>query len=1059
MDRADRALGNRGLGHRRVPDAVVVERQSERGGLGRHDRAARRRRRRLGGDPHLPGAALLDTGPEERRRGARGRRRSRSQTHPTVLDDHGNDGDRTDPGVHDKWTGLGRDAADGDPVGRRDGDPVDHRVRRAVPVLPGDGAQGAAIAARGQFAVTDTREREQPAVLPRWHRLDTAALFARLGTTTAGLGADEAARRRAESGPNELLRADTSSAVALLLGQFKSLIVGILVAAAIASGALGEWLDCAAILAIVVLNGGIGFYQEYSAEKALAALRRMTAPTARVRRGGSSVQVAARDVVPGDVLELEAGDLVPADARLIETASFQTNEAPLTGESSPVEKRAEVLDREDVPLADRVNSVYLGTSVASGRALAVVFDTGMRTEFGRIMDMLATADAGERTPLQERLRALGRVLVWCSLGLVGAIFAIGSLRGMPPLDLFLTSVSLAVAAVPEGLPAIVTVSLALGVQRMARRRALVRRLHAVETLGSTNVICSDKTGTLTVGEMTVRELWVPGRSFAVSGEGYAPAGQITLDGATPVGAARVDLDRLLTVFTGCNGAALQEESGVWKVLGDPTEGALLAAGRKASITPGELDARMPRLFEHPFDSDRKRMSVVRKASDRSALALVKGAPDVLLGLCDRIQRDGRIDTLSAADRAQIGARVEDFASRGMRVLGASQREIAAGEPFTDSAAVERGLTFVGLAGMFDPPRSEAKSAVELAQRAGIRVVMITGDHPRTAEAIARELGIARPSDEVISGAELDRVSDGDLAARVERISTYARVTASHKLRIVRAWKERGAVVAMTGDGVNDAPAIRGADVGIAMGLTGTEVTKAASDMVITDDDFASIVAAVEQGRGTYANIRKTLQYLLGGNVGELLLMTVAVLLGLPLPLDAVQLLWINLVTDGLPALCLATDPIDRDVMAERPRRRTDSITDRGFVGHVLLTGLLTAGVTLGVYAYSLEHFDVELARAHAFATLVYAELLRSFGARSFTKPIWKLGIATNLKLACVVAASIAIQLSLPHIQTLGQVLDVPMMPMSHCAAMLTLGAIPLAVMELLKLWRMREKQP
>ncbi len=900
---------------------------------------------------------------------------------------------------------------------------------------------------------TATVERKAQGVATQWHRLDAAALLSELETTSAGLAADEAARRLEKSGPNELLRAETSSALALFLGQFKSLIVGILVAAAVVSGVLGEWLDASAILAIVVLNGIIGFYQEYSAEKALAALRHMTAPTARVRRGGSSVQVAAREIVSGDMLELEAGDLVAADARLIEVASFQTNEASLTGESSPVEKRAEASDRDEVPLADRTNSVYLGTSVASGRALAAVVATGMQTEFGRIMEMLASADAGERTPLQERLQSLGRLLVWCSLGLVALIFTIGLLRGMPALELFITAVSRAVAAVPEGLPAIVTVSLALGVQRMARRRALVRRLHAVETLGSTNVICSDKTGTLTVGEMTVRELWVAERSFAVSGEGYGPAGEITLEGAKPADAARADVERLLTVFAGCNSAALQEENGTWKVLGDPTEGALLAAANKASITPADLDAKLPKLGEHPFDSDRKRMSVVRKATDGARLALVKGAPDVLLGLCDRIQRDGRVDNLNDKDREQIAAKVEAMAQRAMRVLGAAQRELSAGESLTDAGSIERGLIFVGLAGMFDPPRSEAKDAVALAQQAGIRVVMITGDHPRTAEAISKELGIARPSDELISGTELDHVSDEEFASRVERISTYARVTASHKLRIVRAWKKTGAIVAMTGDGVNDAPAIRGADVGIAMGISGTEVTKEASDMVITDDNFASIVAAVEQGRGTYANIKKTLQYLLGGNVGELLLMTIAVLFGLPLPLVAVQLLWINLVTDGLPALCLATDPIDHDVMAEQPRQQSGSITDRTFVANMLLSGCLTAGVTLAVYGYSLDHFSVEIARAHAFATLVYAELLRSFGARSTTKPLWRLGLGFNLKLALVVAASIGLQLSLPHFGALGRVLDVPEMPMSHCFSLLALGAIPLVLMELVKVLR------
>ncbi len=882
-----------------------------------------------------------------------------------------------------------------------------------------------------------------------WHGLAADAALARLASSNAGLAPEEAARRLAERGPNELRRAPRASRLALLVRQFTSLLIGILVAAAVVSAVLGDWVDASAILAIVLLNGFIGFYQEYGAERALAALGRMTAPAARVRRGGRSVEVAAREVVPGDVLELEAGDLVAADARLLESASLRVVEAPLTGESEPVDKRTGVLDG-DVPLAERTNSVYLGTSVSAGRAAALVVATGMQTEFGRIMDLLATADENERTPLQERLHALGRLLVWCTLGLVGLVFAIGLARGIPWLELFLTAVSLAVAAVPEGLPAIVTVALALGVQRMAKRRALVRRLHAVETLGSTNVVCADKTGTLTVGEMTVRALWADEREFAVTGEGYAPEGAIERGGEPVRARDDAELERLLTVLAGCNGAALVEKEGEWTVAGDPTEGALLTVAAKGGVTQADVEARLPKVVEHPFDSDRKRMSVVRR-SDGRRLALVKGAPDVLLELCTRVRRGDGVEPLDASGRERLLARASSMAERGMRVLAAAEREVEGDHD--DPRAVERELTFVGLAGMVDPPRAEAKDAVALAQRAGIRVVMITGDHPRTAAAVARELDIASSAEEVLAGVELDRLDDDALAERVERTSVYARVTAGHKLRIVRAWRERGAVVAMTGDGVNDAPAVRGADVGIAMGRSGTEVTKEASDMVVTDDDFATIVAAVEQGRGTYENIQKTLKYLLAGNVGELLLMTGTVAAGLPLPLMPVQLLWINLVTDGLPALCLATDPIDRDVMDRRPRGRGESITDRPFVLGVVGTGLLTASVAAGVYLWSLERFPVEIARAHAFSTLVFDELLRSFSARSRTKPIWRVGLASNLKLVGVVAASAVVQIALPHLGGFGEVLDVPAMPVSHSFVLLGIGAIPLVVLELFKVVR------
>ncbi len=889
-----------------------------------------------------------------------------------------------------------------------------------------------------------------------WHRLAAESVTAHLGVTMAGLSPEEAARRLSTCGPNELRRDDGPSPLALLLGQFRSLIVGLLVGAAGVSALLGEWLDAAAILAIVVLNGIIGFLQEHKAERALAALRRMTAPTARVRRGGRSLLVPAREVVPGDVLELEAGDLVPADARLVDVASFRTNEAPLTGESEPVEKSPAASGDGEVPLAERTGMVYLGTSVAAGRGTGVVVATGMQTEFGRIMELLASAGSGEVTPLQARLHALGRVLTWGSLGLVALLFGIGLARGLPAFDLFLTSVSLAVAAVPEGLPAVVTIALALGVQRMARRRALVRRLHAVETLGSTSVICSDKTGTLTVGEMTARTLWLPGRAYDVLGEGYAPLGSIHLDGRPLDASADPDLQRLLTVMVGCNGAALSEESGTWRVLGDPTEGALLAVGLKGGIAAAEVELQYGRIAEHPFDSDRKRMTVVRRHRDGGVLALVKGAPEVILDRCTGIWKGAQVEALAQDERAVIAAQAAVMAERGLRVLAAAQRVFAGADVVPASTEeVERDLVFVGLVGLADPPRPEARQAVALARRAGIRVVMITGDHPRTAGAIARELGIAESRDDVLSGLELDRLDDAGFAARVERVSVYARVTAAHKLRIVRAWKDAGAVVAMTGDGVNDAPAIRGADVGIAMGRTGTEVTKEASDMVITDDDFASIVSAVEQGRGTYGNIRKTLQYLLAGNTGELLLMTAAVLTGVPLPLMPVQLLWINLVTDGLPALCLATDPIGHDVMSSRPRPRAEPITDRSFVRGVLVTGLLTGAVTMAVYLLSLARFPVEMARAHAFSTLVYAELLRAFGARSLTVPIWRLGLASNLRLAGVVAASVVLQLALPHVGA-GRILDVPAMPLQHCLLLLCAGAIPLVVLEALKLARRPE---
>lgn len=891
-------------------------------------------------------------------------------------------------------------------------------------------------------------------VTPAWHALDEGAALAKVSSSRAGLTENEAARRLAERGPNELRQAAPIRPFMLFLAQFKSLIVWILVAAALVSGILGEWADCIAILAIVIANALIGFYQEYSAERSLAALRRMTAPKARVRRDGRSLSIPAAEVVPGDVLELEAGDLVPADARVLEAAVLKTVEAALTGESEAVEKVAECpIDQQDVPLGDRRNMVFLGTSVAAGKGLALAVETGMGTEIGHIADLLAETAGEEATPLQKRLNSFGRILAWASLAIVSLIFALGLMRGIPALELFLTSISLAVAAVPEGLPAVVTIALAVGVQRMAARRALVRKLHSVETLGSANVICTDKTGTLTVGEMTVRALWTAATTYEVTGEGYAPEGAIQVKGIALEAGREGPLRELLTAFVGCNGASLEHEESVWKVIGDPTEGALLTAGAKLGLTAADIERETPRVAEIPFDSDRKRMTVVRRLPDGSLRALSKGAPDVLLGLCTRIREATGVRAMTDEDRRAILVENAALAGRALRVLAAASRELEPGCDPASAAAVERELIFLGLAGMYDPPRAEAKSAVALARSAGIRVVMITGDHPHTALAVARELGIAEQEDIALSGNELDHLDDAALGERVERVAVYARVTAAHKLRIVRAWRARGGVVAMTGDGVNDAPAIKGADIGIAMGRSGTEVTKEASDMVITDDNFASIVAAVEEGRGIYDNIKKTMQYLLAGNVGEILLMTACVLIGLPMPLLPIQLLWINLVTDGLPALCLATDPIDTAVMKRKPRRREENLTDRGFVGLMIATGLLTSGVALAVYLYSLGRVSQEMARDHAFTVLVYSELLRSFGARSETRSVWQVGLLSNVKLALVVLASMALTFWAPHNAWLGSFLRVEPMPIYHCLVLLAVGAIPLLALEAWKFTR------
>ena len=885
-----------------------------------------------------------------------------------------------------------------------------------------------------------------------WHLRPAAAVLTQLRATPEGLSAQEAARRLAADGANELVQGTRISPLQIFLRQFKSLIIWLLIGAGVISGALGENVDALAILAIVVLNAAIGFYQEFRAETSIAALRRMTAPQAKVRRDGRVSAIPAAGIVTGDILELEAGDVVAADARLLAAASLQCIESALTGESEAAAKSPEALTAAEVPLGDRANLVFMGTSVAGGTGRAVVVATGMQTELGRIAGLIEAAGAEERTPLEQKLEAVGRILVWAALGIVGLLFGLGLLRGTKPFELFLTSVSLAVAAVPEGLPAVVTVALSLGVMRMARRRALVRKLAAVETLGSTTVICTDKTGTLTVGEMTVRALYVDGKRYAVTGEGYGPEGEVRLaDGPVPA-AQRAPLLELASVILGCNHAHLVQEDGAWKTVGDPTEGALLVAGAKAGGDRAKLEHDLPTVREFPFDSDRKRSAVLRRRPDGGYRVMVNGAPDALLGLCTHLYTPAGIHRLTEGERAGIQAQTTAMARQALRVLGSAYRDWGAALPDTLTAdTMERELVFVGLAGMYDPPRPEAKAAVGRCRAAGIRVVMITGDHPETATVIAREIGVATPAEVALAGSALDRMSDDALRRRVATIAVYARVTAEHKLRIIRAWQANKAVVAMTGDGVNDAPAIKGADIGIAMGKSGTEVTKQAADMIITDDNFASIVSAVEEGRGIYDNIRKTLQYLLAGNTGELLLMTACVIIGLPAPLLPIHLLWINLVTDGLPALCLATDPIDSEVMARHPRHRSERITNRRFLRTMLLTGALTAGVAFSVYVYVLRTGSTEAARAAAFAVLVFAELLRSFGARSETKPVWRIPFFTNASLVVVVALSLGVQVWSQHNATLQRFLQTAYLPFSDCLGLLLLGAIPLAVLEAAKL--------
>jgi Ca2+-transporting ATPase len=844
------------------------------------------------------------------------------------------------------------------------------------------------------------------------------------GDPERGLDDALAEGRLSTDGPNELAEAPAVPVWRRLLRQFRELVIVILIAAALIAVLMGDWVDAAAIAAIVVLNGTIGFLQEERAGRALAALDALSAPMAKVLRDGAIQALPARQIVRGDMIDLEAGDRVPADVRLVRSFGLALHEAALTGESVPAAKDAEAVLPAATPLGDRRNMAYLGTVVASGRARAVVVATGMDTELGRIAGMLRRQEP-EPTPLQRRLAELGRILIVVALVIVALVFALHMLRGGRLGEVLLLSVSLAVAAVPEGLPAVVTIALALGLGRMARRNALIRRLPSVETLGCVTVICSDKTGTLTRNEMTVRVVVAGGAAYSVTGAGYVPRGRFlkgpesavadpesawTAAGRTGVRPGdEPDLIQALRIGARCNNATLRPDPDrpeVWQVIGDPTEGALLVAAAKAGI-----DAGSDRIVsEIPFDPQRKFMSVVIREPGGSTVMFTKGAPEVILARCSAQHRDGRVEPLTDARRDAILRLAAALATRALRVLALAYRE---DPPVVGAGYSEDDLVLGGLVGMIDPPREEAREAVRRCAAAGIRPVMITGDHPATALAVAQELEMTEGDGAALSGRDLDAMSDDELEARVRRIAVYARVSAEHKLRVVRAWKGRGAVVAMTGDGVNDAPAIRMADIGIAMGVTGTDVTREASDMVLTDDNFASIVNAVEEGRGIYDNIQKVLHYLLSCNAGEILFMLGAVLLHWPAPLVAIQILWINLVTDSLPALALAMEPPEPGIMGRPPRPPHEPIISvRGGV-MMLVHGLLVAAVTALAFAVVHGGDDENLARARtvAFCTIAWSQLFFALACRSRHRTLWELGVLSNPHLMAAIAISSLLQLS------------------------------------------------
>jgi Ca2+-transporting ATPase len=799
--------------------------------------------------------------------------------------------------------------------------------------------------------------------------------FQELKSQPGGLSRTEAAERILRYGPNELQAAHRISPWEILLEQFKNVLILILLGATVLSLFLGHGIESIVIAVIVLFAVVLGFVQEYRAERAIEALRQMAAPAATVLRDGIEAKMAAKELVPGDVITLHTGDRVPADARLLEAINLQGEEAALTGESVPVEKHVNVLAVNDLPVGDRKNMVYAGTAITYGRGRALVTSTGMQTEFGKIAQLLQTIETG-KTPLQQNLDKVGTALARAALVVVAIIVILGLLRGQAFIEMLIFGIALAVAVVPEALPAVVTISLAIGVQKMVKRNALIRRLSAVETLGSTSVVCSDKTGTLTKDEMTVRKIFAAGQLFSVSGAGYVPEGGFSTNGGSPA-AITLTVRQMLTAATLASDTQLVKDSnGGWDIKGDPTEGALVVAAAKAGLQKEILDSSYPRVHEFPFSSETKRMTTLHRANG-SLTAHAKGAPEVILDACDWVMTADGLQALGPEEREQIISRAQAMASEALRVLG------IASKPDATLEFAEHGMIFLGLAGMIDPPRPEAKAAIAVCTEAGIRPVMITGDHPVTAQAVARELGLLNNGGRVVTGAELEEMSNEQLEREAEKISVYARVSPAHKLRVVTAWQSRGHIAAMTGDGVNDAPALKKADIGIAMGITGTDVTKEAAAMTLTDDNFASIVAAVEEGRGVFGNIKKYLMYLLSSNIGEIGLMTGSALLGLPLPLTAVQILYVNLATDGLPALALSVDPPEKDLMKRKPRNPRTGIFTRPVVTLMVLGGIWSTLINLSLFTWAINSGrSIAEAMTMTFVSLVLIQFFKAYNFRS-----------------------------------------------------------------------------
>ncbi len=959
----------------------------------------------------------------------------------------------------------------------------------------------------------------EPQTESLWHTLSSQDVLQHLGVAENGLTTGEAQKRLEQYGLNQLTEAPRPGFLAMLWDQLKDFVVMLLIIASVISVLLGETIDAAVIMSIVVLNAVLGIVQERRAEEALAALKKLAAPEAHILRDGQRVTVPSRELVPGDVVYLEAGNFIPADVRLLEAVNLRVEEASLTGESLPVQKNATMQLDPGAPLGDRKNTAFMGTTVAYGRGRGVVTSTGMKTQLGLIATMLQTVET-EETPLQRRLDELGKTLSIAALILVAVVFvvalinqtAIGELFTAPLAyvseyakeitEVFIIAVSLAIAAVPEGLPAVVTISLALGMQEMIKRHALIRKLSSVETLGSATVICSDKTGTLTQNEMTVTRLWADGQFIGVTGTGYGTKGEFQTNGKT------ADLKKfpaiLTTLWLGVlnNDAEINDQGETIRVVGDPTEAALIVAAEKAGALHENLDEAYPRENEVPFDSERKRMITIHSVSapkpddpspfhnethkDWRVIA-VKGAPDVVLKLCQHYQTmDDKSAPMDEAARKRILDANDAMTRDALRVLGVAYRVVPKIEGEISAEKLEQELVFVGLMGMIDPAREEVKTALAVAKHAGIRTVMITGDYPNTARAIAEAIGLLRPGKKVMTGAELDAISDAQLTAVIEDTDVFARVSPEHKMRIVDALQANDEVVAMTGDGVNDAPAIKRADIGVAMGITGTDVAKETADMVLTDDNYASIVSAVEQGRIIYGNIRKFVFFLLSSNVAEIMIIFLATLAGLPAPLTAIQLLWLNLITDGAPALALAMEKGDPDIMERRPRPKNEPIINASMRTGIIVqtfaqTGAVLTAFVLGLL-WELEHIGIGIpadmnwfsfllsfdwktidldalhtAETMAFITLSLCELFRAYTVRSERASLFQIGVFSNKWMQYAVGLSITLLLLVCVVPFLQNIFNTHWMTAREWSVVLGVAIIPAIAEEITKFFLRRQK--